>query len=292
MKSIKLIIHGGAENGISSSLSKQRKVNALKELRKALENGYTVLKQGGTAKESVVEAILVLENSEYFNAGKGSVFTNKSTHELDAAIMCGAENRAGAIANVGIVKNPIKLAKIVMEESPYTLLVCNGAEELAKEKGLEIVNNAYFSTKFRKKELGENNNNMHFGTVGAVALDVFGNLASGTSTGGLANKKSGRVGDTPIIGAGTFASNICAVSATGQGEFFKKSVFSHNIHALMKYKNLSLVEAAKTAFNELEKSNIYGGFIALDKLGNHEFLFNTEIMYRGLISEELFFVDL
>jgi beta-aspartyl-peptidase (threonine type) len=271
------------------------------KLKEALEAGYQVLRQGGSSLDAVVVTIQILEDSPLFNAGKGAVFTAAGRNELDAAIMDGASRKAGAVAGITTVKNPIKAARAVMDNSPHVMMIGPGAEEFAQTQGLEIVDPAYFYTEDRFKQLEkikqrEANQGKDggwlplvgqekFGTVGAVALDQFGNLAAGTSTGGMTNKKFGRVGDAPIIGAGTYADNqTCAVSATGHGEYFIRAVVGYDVAALMAYKQLSVQAAAEeVVMKKLVEMGGEGGIIALDKNGNFAMPFNSAGMYRGFI---------
>lgn len=283
-----IVIHGGAGNIGNMSPAEE---NAYREkLSEALDAGYTVLENGGTSLEAVVAAVNIMEDSPLFNAGKGAVFTSEGTNELDASIMDGSNLQAGAVASVTTIKNPINAALAVMTSSPHVMLVGAGAEVFAKEQGLEIVDPSYFYTEKRKEQLDRrqqregNKFDFHkWGTVGAVALDKDGNLAAATSTGGMTNKQYGRVGDSPIIGAGTYAENkSCAVSATGQGEYFIRGMISYEVAALMKYKKHTLQKAAKHAIHKkLEKMGGKGGIISLDKKGNIAVEFNTLGMFRA-----------
>lgn len=319
---ITLVIHGGAGTITRANMTPEKEKAYRQALDAALQNGYTVLKKGGTSLKAVEAAIMVLENSPLFNAGKGAVFTNEGKNELDAAVMDGKNLTAGAIAGVTTIKNPIQAAIAVMEKSPHVLMVGKGAEQFAKENGIETVEPSYFYTETRYKalqqakkeekiELDHSEKNKKqvqekpktgflneedlifsegkkYGTVGCVALDKFGNLAAGTSTGGMTNKKYGRVGDAPIIGAGTYANNAtCAVSATGHGEFFIRSVVAYDISALMEYKGLSVKDAAdEVVMKKLVERGGEGGVIALDKNGNMAMPFNSEGMYRGYIKSD------
>jgi beta-aspartyl-peptidase (threonine type) len=292
------------------------KEKAYKEtLTKALQTGYDILKKGGTSLDAVEATVRVMEDSPLFNAGKGAVFTHEGKNEMDAAIMNGQTLEAGAIAGVQTIKNPITLARRVMDSSPHVMMVGRGAEAFAKTKGVEIVNPSYFYTETRwnglqkalkeeKIEFDHNSNTpskvggkktslifdegRKYGTVGACALDQFGNLAAATSTGGMTNKRYGRVGDAPIIGCGTYANNAtCAVSATGHGEFFIRSVVAYDVSALMEYKNLSLKDAAdEVVMKKLVKIKGEGGIIALDRNGNVAMPFNSEGMYRGFVKAD------
>ncbi len=287
-----LVIHGGAGNIKKENMTREKEARYIKKLSEVLEKGSKILKNGGSALDAVEASIRIMENSPLFNSGKGAVFNADGKNELDASIMDGKTLNAGAVANVTIIKNPISAARKVMEESAHVLLIKEGAEEFAKQQGLEIVEPEYFFDqnrwnslqKIKKSEAGEEPlpDEKH-GTCGAVALDKFGNLAAGTSTGGMTNKKFGRVGDSPIIGAGTYANNkTCAVSATGHGEFFIRNVVAYDISALMEYKNMTLSNAANYVINE--KLNASGGVIAVDNKGNIAMPFNTNGMYRGFIN--------
>ncbi len=305
---IAIAIHGGAGTIEKSSMTADVEKAYQEKLKEALQAGYMVLQHGGVSTEAVVAAIKIMEDSELFNAGKGAVFTSDGRNELDAAIMEGKTRNAGAVAGITTVKNPITAAVAVMNNSPHVMMIGKGAEKFAEEQGLEIVDPSYFYTERRfqqlqkiketeKQELDPSENqgsldrrfpDRKFGTVGCVALDAAGNLAAATSTGGMTNKKYGRVGDVPIIGAGTYADNqTCAVSATGHGEYFIRSVVAYDISALMKYKNMSVAEAATEVVNhklvEMEGS---GGVIAIDGKGNIAMPFNTSGMYRGAIDTD------
>lgn len=285
-----IVIHGGAGTILKSSMTAEREAEYIAKLNQVLEAGYKILNNGGTALDAVNAAINIMEDSPLFNAGKGAVLTEKGVAELDASIMDGKNLMAGAVAGVRHIKNPINLARLVMEKSPHVMMVGDGAEEFGKENNIEMVDNSYFITKERwesyqkmlKREEERKKAEKH-GTVGAVALDKNGNLAAGTSTGGMMMKKFGRVGDSPIIGAGTYANNnTCAVSATGYGEYFIRLGVARDISALMEYKNYSLKDAAnEVIMNKLGKMGGDGGIIAIDKNGNVAMPFNTEGMYRG-----------
>lgn len=292
-----LVIHGGAGTMERSRYSIEKTNSYEKKLSEALDKGYSILENGGSALDAIEQTILVMENSPLFNAGKGAVFTSNGINELDAAIMDGSNLNAGTVAGITTVKNPIKLARRIMENSEHVMMIGKGAEIFAQEQNIEIVNPSYFRTderweslqKIKSREQNKDesylnkNYDYKFGTVGCAALDKMGNLASGTSTGGMTNKKYGRVGDVPIIGAGTYANNkTCALSATGHGEFFIRNVVTHDISALMKYKNLSLDEAAKEVImNKLVQQKGSGGVIGIDNHGNITMTFNTKGMYRG-----------
>ncbi|MAP81557.1 MAG: beta-aspartyl-peptidase [Aequorivita sp.] len=296
-----IVIHGGAGTILKEYLNDSLE-NAYKtKLKEAVLAGNEILKNGGTAIDAVTNAINILENSPLFNAGKGAVFTNKGTIELDASIMDGKNLNAGAVAGVRKIKNPINLAKDVMLKSEHVMLYGDGAETFAQHLNYKMMDTSYFYTKKRyeslqrvlKKEKEKTKASMSFqdsyikdakfGTVGCVALDKQGNLAAGTSTGGMTNKRFNRIGDSPIIGAGTYANNAtCAVSATGWGEFFIRSVVAYDISALMEYKGLSLQDAAKEVIhNKVPALGGDGGIIAIDKDGNIAMEFNTAGMYRA-----------
>jgi len=257
----------------------------LDKLQEALDSGEAILKSGGTALDAVTASVIIMEDSPLFNAGKGSVFSESGENEMDAAIMSGKDLSAGAVAGVRTIKNPIIAARKVMEESKHVLLVRDGAEKFAKEHGVEIVDPSYFFTQKRYDALLKAQKH---GTVGAVALDRAGNLAAATSTGGMTNKMTGRVGDTPIIGAGTYANNkTCAVSATGHGEFFIRYSVAYDISALMEYKGMKIEEAAnEVIFNKLLPVGGTGGVITVDKDGNYSMTFNTSGMFRGVVTAE------
>jgi beta-aspartyl-peptidase (threonine type) len=300
----RIVIHGGA--GVIRKMAPEVEKAYREKLTEALMAGHEVLKNNGSSLDAVVTSIKILEDSPLFNAGVGAVFTSEGTNDLDSSIMDGATLKAGAVAGLRRIKNPISLARMVMEKSPHVMMVGEGAEAFAKQQGVEWVDPKYFYTERRWKELQdikkkekESNpankptgaanlsimDEKKYGTVGAVALDKAGNLAAGTSTGGMTNKKFNRVGDAPIIGAGTYANNrTCAVSATGHGEYFIRSVVAYDISALMEYKGLSLKEAADTVvMNKLVKIGGEGGVIAVDKDGNIAMPFNTPGMYRAYV---------
>ncbi len=264
-------------------------------LKEALHKGYLVLKNGGSALDAVEAAVLCMENCVLFNAGKGAVFNNDQQHELDAAIMDGKDLEAGAVACLKHIKNPIALAKMVLLHSPHVLMIGKGAEQFAKTQGIKMVKNNYFSTDFRLQQLEQirhtnntqldhaTNQSTKMSTVGAVALDAFGNLAAATSTGGLTNKRFGRVGDTPIIGAGTYANNAtCAISATGTGEYFMRAMVAYDISALMQYTQMTLKQAANEVIHKkIAMIGGDGGIVGIDAKGNIAMPFNTEGMYRA-----------
>ncbi len=294
-----IAIHGGAGTITRQSMTAERERAYRAKLAEALEAGRNVLAAGGSALDAVEAAIVVMEDSPLFNAGKGAVFTADGRNELDASIMDGRTLNAGAVAAVTHVKNPIRLARLVMERSPHVLLAGDGAEVFAREVGAELVPATYFWTERRwqqlmrvqeeKKGAGlllDHDAEHKYGTVGAVALDKDGNLAAGTSTGGLTNKAWGRIGDSPIIGAGTYASNAsCAVSGTGQGEYFIRLTIAREVCALVEYRKLPLQQAADEVIqNRLKNLGGSGGVIALGRDGAIAFSFNTEGMYRGWLT--------
>ena len=290
VKEFAIAIHGGAgviPKTIDPLIAKRYKHS----LEHALALGVDVLKKGGTSLEAVEKSIRFLENDSLFNAGIGAVFTNKKTHELDASIMDGKTLECGAVAGVKTVKNPISLARLVKDSTNHVLLIGDGAEEFATEMDVERVPNTYFSTQKRyrsllKKLAKEKEAFSKKGTVGVVALDKHGNLAAGTSTGGLTNKKFGRVGDSPIIGAGTYAKNAtCAISSTGTGEEFIRYSVARQISDLMEYKGYTLEKAMNhVVFNVLQKGD--GGTIGVDKYGNISMQFNSNGMFRAAADSE------
>lgn len=282
-----IVIHGGAGTILKENMSAEAETAYIEKLNEALEVGENILKDGGTSLDAITATIVVMENSPLFNAGKGAVFTAEGINEMDASIMEGNQLEAGAITGVHHIKNPILGARAVMEETNHVLLTGNGAEELAITAGLEMVDTSYFFTESRwRSYLRAKDKTEKFGTVGAVALDKYGNLAAGTSTGGMTYKMKGRVGDSPIIGAGTYAdNNTCAVSATGHGEYFIRNVVAYDISALMKYKNMTLQQAAdEVIMNKLKAIGGDGGIVAVDKDGNVSMIFNTAGMYRAYVT--------
>ena len=302
-----IVIHGGAGTILKENMTDSLEQAYKAKLEEAIRTGHEILANGGTALEAVQRTINVMEDSPLFNAGKGAVFTNAGTNELDASIMDGKTLNAGAVAGVKTVKNPIDLAYEVMVNSDHVMLGGEGAETFAKERGIELVDPQYFYTesrykslqRIREKEKTELDHDgktafmdpfikdSKFGTVGCAALDKNGNLAAGTSTGGMTNKRWGRIGDAPIIGAGTYANNAtCAVSSTGWGEFFIRGMVAHDISALMEYKGLSLEEAAKLVIQEkIPALGGDGGIIAIDHEGNVAMEFNTAGMYRAKMNK-------
>jgi beta-aspartyl-peptidase (threonine type) len=278
-----IVIHGGAGAMSKDKMTSEMDSLYRASLQQALEVGKQILITGGTSLEAVEKTINILENDPLFNAGKGAVFTHDGKNELDASIMDGSNLAAGSVAGVTDIRNPITAARYVMTKSEHVMLTGEGASQFAKEQGLEIVPPEYFRTEKRYKELLEILKREKNGTVGCCALDKSGNLAAGTSTGGMPNKRYNRVGDAPIIGAGTYANNAtCAVSATGHGEFFIRWTVAHDISALMEYKGLSLMEASELVVNDkLVKAGGSGGVICVDTKGNVSMPFNSEGMFRG-----------
>lgn len=326
MNKIALAIHGGAGTILRSEMTEEIEHQYRAGLRKSLAAGLGILQNGGTSLDAVESAVVILEDDPLFNSGRGSVFTHDEKNEMDAAIMDGKTLDAGAVAFVKNVKNPIKLARLVMDRTEHILLAGIGANEFAREMKVESADDAYFFTDFRYQQLLQakaanrvqldhssrvqssniqdsrfniqdsekehfrskiQNRKSKIGTVGAVACDTNGDIAAATSTGGMTNKKFGRVGDTPVIGAGTYADNQTgAVSCTGHGEYFIKAVTAFDVSARMKYKNLSLRDAAKEAIDYLTEIGGEGGLIAVDRFGNLTLPFNSEGMYRGWIDEK------
>jgi beta-aspartyl-peptidase (threonine type) len=297
-----LVIHGGAGYIYEGRYTPEEEKAYLDKLEEALKVGYQVLDEGGSAIDAVEKTIHVMEESPLFNAGVGAVMTNAETIELDAAIMSGADINAGTVAGIKHVKSPISLARAVMENSKHVMLIGEGAEKFADEQGLEKVDNKYFFTVKKLKEIQRikaeerkktevsslHNEEKKYGTVGCAALDKNGNLAAGTSTGGMANKRWGRVGDVPIIGAGTYANNeTCALSATGHGEFFIRNVVTHEISARMEHAGQSLQQAADAVvMKKLVDQKGKGGVIGIDKFGNITMTFNSDGMFRGYITDK------
>lgn len=303
--SFTLVIHGGAGNITTAIMDKQMEADYTAGLTASLDKGYAVLKDGGSALDAVVAAIAAMEDNPIFNAGRGSVFTKKGLNEMDAAIMDGSNLAAGAVAGVRNVKNPIMLAKEIMLHSGHVFLSGSGAADYALTRGLQIEPDSYFFNQSRYDQWveirdtdftqldhkGDNlkgsavpNTGHKFGTVGAVACDIHGNIAAGTSTGGMTNKRFGRIGDSPVIGAGTYANNAtCAISCTGHGEFFLRSVVAHDISCLIEYKGMTLQQACDTVVKDkLVKMGGEGGLIAVNARGEYDFCFNSAGMYRGM----------
>ncbi len=289
----RIVIHGGAGTILKTEITTEKEVAYKLALKEALQKGFAILSAKGSAIDAVTAAIVSLEDCPLFNAGKGSVFNAEGRHEMDASIMSGDNLSAGAITGVMNVKNPIVLAKTVMQQSEHVFLMGEGAEIFARKHELKFELDDYFYDEFRYQQwlktkgtdtiTLDHSKEKKFGTVGAVALDAFGNLAAGTSTGGMTNKRYGRVGDSPIIGAGTYANNAtCAISCTGHGELFIRNVVAYDISCLMEYKGLSLHEACRIVVHEkLVKMGGEGGLIAIDAQGNIALPFNSDGMYRG-----------
>jgi beta-aspartyl-peptidase (threonine type) len=287
-----LVMHGGAGTITRQSMTPETEKQYRETLEQALRSGHAILAKGGSSLDAVEASIRILEDSPLFNAGKGSVFTHEGRNEMDAAIMDGRTMKAGSVAGVTIIKNPISAARAVMDKSPHVMMTGHGADLFATQVGLEIVDPSYFWTERRWKELQRELQEeqtagplKHFGTVGALALDQSGDLAAGTSTGGTSNKRFGRVGDSPIIGAGTYASNdSVAVSCTGTGEYFIRWTVAHDIAALYQYKSMTVEQAGnEVIFKKLMPVHGDGGAIILDRKGNFAMPFNTEGMYRGWV---------
>ncbi len=293
-----IAVHGGAGTLDRAAMTPEAEALYRSALQEALLAGDALLKSGASAIDAVIAAVKVLEDCPLFNAGKGAVFTHNKTHELDASLMCGKTLKAGAVAGIAGVPNPIVLAREVMDHSEHVLLCGKGAEDFARHRGFQFQPESYFHTDFRYNQLlqviheegafldhsvSTSPPDKKFGTVGAVARDVQGNLAAATSTGGMTNKRWGRAGDSPIIGAGTYANNnTCAVSCTGHGEFFIRSVVAYDLSCLMEYKGLSLEQACHEVVNKkLVERGGEGGLIAIDALGNICLPFNSTGMYRG-----------
>lgn len=292
-----IAIHGGAGTILKKDMTEEKEAAYRKGLEEALETGYAVLENGKTAIDAVRAAVCSLEDNILFNAGKGSVFGKDGSQEMDASIMDGINLMAGAVAAVRRIKNPVELAYTIMTKSPHVMLMGQGAYDFALLNGIATETDEYFFSDFRHEqwrqiqgsgEAALDHNvvvkDKKFGTVGAVALDVHGNIAAATSTGGMTNKQYGRVGDSPIIGAGTYANNkTCAISCTGHGEPFIRAVTAYDVSCLMEYKGLSLQEAmAVVVYEKLMKIDGEGGMIGVDTKGNAAMLFNSEGMYRGM----------
>ena len=318
MNKIALAIHGGAGTILRSQMTLDLEREYRNGLETALKAGWAILNNGGTSLDSVETAVASLEDFPLFNAGRGSVFTHEGEQEMDASIMDGSNLKAGAVAFVKNIKNPVKLARLVMERTEHVLLAGEGANQFAEQIGMETAPDEYFFTEhrwlqlqeamaegriqldhadistaetLRRREFSEpgevanGSSAKSIGTVGAVACDRRSHLAAATSTGGMTNKKLGRVGDTPIIGSGTYADEVCAVSCTGHGEYFMRCVTAYDVAAQMKYKGSSLVEAAQDSINYLGSIGGEGGLIAVDSQGNTTLPFNSEGMYRGYVNK-------
>ncbi|TDR23875.1 isoaspartyl peptidase/L-asparaginase family protein [Marinicella litoralis] len=305
-QNISIVIHGGAGTIQRDQLSAAQEESIKQALQAALDAGYAVLESGGDSTQAIIAAIKVMEDSPNFNAGKGAVYTKPGKHELDASIMRGSDLEAGAVAGVSFTKNPILAAEQVMLNSPHVMLAGSGADTFSELKGLAQVDNDYFDTearfkawqevdaktKAKKAEIASGQDvldaEFKFGTVGAVAVDQAGNLAAGTSTGGMTYKAWGRIGDSPVIGAGTYADNrSCGISATGHGEFFIRYAVAHDICARVRYQNKSLQQAAdEVIMEELKSVGGSGGIIGMDPAGKPVMVFNTPGMYRGYKTTE------
>ena len=291
-KTFALVIHGGAGTISREEITPAIERDVRAGLEAALDAGRAILENGSPSLDAVVAAVRALEDDPLFNAGRGAVFTSAGTHEMDAAIMDGRTLMAGTVSGIERVKNPVLLARAVMEKSPHVMLAGESAEDFARQLDLQIVDPGYFYTEQRWQALervraaraGSLSDADRHGTVGAVALDQAGNLAAATSTGGNTNKWPGRIGDTPMIGAGTYANNkTCAVSATGDGEFFMRTVAGHDVSALMEYGGLDLEAAARNVIDKIGALGGTGGLIAVDREGNIALPFNTTGMYRGYV---------
>lgn len=292
-----IAIHGGAGTILRSSMTAELQAQYEQGLNDALMAGYAILQQGGSSLDAVEAAVMSLEDFPLFNAGRGAVFNSEGKHEMDAAIMYGKDLSAGAVSGVRSIKNPVHLARVVMERSGHVLLSGEGAEKFAAQQGFTFEDAAYFYNDTRYRQWQEavaegsvvlDHTEKKFGTVGAVALDQHGNLAAATSTGGMTNKKFGRVGDSPVIGSGTYANNkTCAISCTGHGELFMRAVVAHDISCLMEYKGLSLKEACDiVVYDKLVKIGGEGGLVAVDAKGNIAMPFNSEGMYRAMADSD------
>ncbi len=297
MKPFAIAIHGGAGTILQTLMTPEKELMYTQALQAAVHAGHAILKNGGNSLDAVEAAVVSLENFPLFNAGRGAVFTNKGTHEMDASIMDGNTLEAGAVSGISNIQNPIRLARVIKEKSGHVFLCGKEAEVFAQKMNLSFQPDSYFYEESRYKQWLEmkdtdayqldhsehNDEGKKFGTVGAVALDMHGNLAAATSTGGMTNKRFGRIGDTPIIGAGTYANNkTCAISCTGHGEYFIRAVVAYDISCLMEYKGMSLKQACNYVVNDkLVKLGGEGGLIAIDHLGNIELPFNSEGMYRA-----------
>ncbi|WP_204344843.1 isoaspartyl peptidase/L-asparaginase family protein [Psychroserpens algicola] len=300
MKKFSIAIHGGAGTLVKGMMTQELEAKYKSDLKAALDQGYAILNEGGTALDAVEVAVKILEDSPLFNAGKGSVFTATESHEMDASIMDGKTLNAGAVSLITGIKNPVSLARDVMEQSDHVFLAGEGAMKFAKELNYTLEDDTYFYDEFRHKQWLEikdtdqfqldhsTKKDSKFGTVGAVACDQNGNIAAATSTGGMTNKKWGRVGDSPMIGAGNYANNkTCAISCTGSGEFFIRGVVAYDVACLMEHKNMSLHDASEEVINKrILEIGGDGGLIAVDAKGNIAMPFNTEGMYRASKTSE------
>ena len=284
---IAIVIHGGAGIILKENISKSKEDSIINKLDEAITRGWELLKNGESSELAVIETIKILENSSLFNAGKGSVFNSNGKVENDASIMRGNDLNAGASSRTTNVKNPITLAANIMNHSEHVFLSGKGAEKFAKERNLEIVDNEYFHTEFRYNQLIDKKNEDKYGTVGCVAIDINGNIVAGTSTGGMTNKKWGRIGDSAIIGSGTYANNnSCGISSTGSGEYFIRTVAAYQVSSLLEYNNYNLNNAmSKVIHEKIGKIGGDGGMIGIDKKSNISMEFNTPGMYRAFVNK-------
>ena len=284
---IAIVIHGGAGIILKENISKSKEDSIINKLDEAISKGWELLKRGQSSEMAVIETIKILEDSPLFNAGKGSVFNSEGKVENDASIMKGNDLNAGASSGTSNVKNPITLAANIMNHSEHVFLSGKGAENFAKNRNLEIVNNEYFHTKFRYNQLLNKKDEDKYGTVGCVAIDVNGNIVAGTSTGGMTNKKWGRIGDSPIIGAGTYANNgTCGISSTGSGEYFIRTVAAYQVSSLLENHNYDLKKAMyKVIHEKIGGIGGDGGMIGIDKNSNISMEFNTPGMYRAYVNK-------
>ena len=285
---IAIVIHGGAGIILKENISKTKEDSIINKLDEAISKGWALLKNGGSSELAVIETIKILEDSPLFNAGKGSVFNSNGKVENDASIMRGSDLGAGASSGTSNVKNPITLASDVMNHSEHVFLSGKGAENFAKERNLDIVDNKYFHTDFRYNQLLNKKDENKYGTVGCVAIDVNGNIVAGTSTGGMTNKKWGRIGDSPIIGAGTYANNsTCGISSTGSGEYFIRTVAAYQVSSLLENHNYDLKKAmSKVIHEKIGGIGGDGGMIGIDKNSNVVMDFNTLGMYRAFVNKD------
>ena len=284
---IAIVIHGGAGIILKEDISKSKEDSIINKLNEAVSRGWGLLKDGESSELAVIETIKILEDSPLFNAGKGSVFNSYGKVENDASIMRGNDLNAGASSGTSNVKNPITLAADVMNYSEHVFLSGKGAEKFAKERNLEIVENEYFHTEFRFNQLSDKKEEKKYGTVGCVAIDIDGNIVAGTSTGGTTNKKWGRIGDSPIIGAGTYANNnTCGISSTGSGEYFIRTVAAYQVSSLLENRNYDLTKAmSKVIYEKIGEIGGDGGMIGIDKNSNISMEFNTPGMYRAYVNK-------
>tara|TARA_B000000475_G_scaffold193719_1_gene156816 strand:+ start:32 stop:985 length:954 start_codon:yes stop_codon:yes gene_type:complete len=285
---IAIVIHGGAGIILKENISKTKEDSIINKLDEAISKGWALLKNGGSSELAVIETIKILEDSPLFNAGKGSVFNSNGKVENDASIMRGSDLGAGASSGTSNVKNPITLASDVMNHSEHVFLSGKGAENFAKERNLDIVDNKYFHTDFRYNQLLNKKDENKYGTVGCVAIDINGNIVAGTSTGGMTNKKWGRIGDSPIIGAGTYANNsTCGISSTGSGEYFIRTVAAYQVSSLLENHNYDLKKAmSKVIHEKIGGIGGDGGMIGIDKNSNVVMDFNTLGMYRAFVNKD------